>query len=277
MKAIAVTGGKGGVGKSTITCLLANKLIESGKKIVLADLDVECPNDYLLLGEKLDNQIESIEADFPVLDKKKCQKCGKCVEVCQENAIFQSSKDEYPIFFNNLCSACGACKLACPYGAIGSKKEEIGKVFINKISENYTLVTGEARACLEETGPIVTKAREVAKRIAEEKKADYLIIDTAAGLHCPVISALLEVEKAYLVTEPTPLGVHDLKLIIDLLSELKIKSEIIINQSDMGETEKIEAMAKKNNLKIKAQIPFDKDIVAGYSKGKMDKVSNKYL
>ena len=90
MEKIAITGGKGGTGKSTMAILLANKYLKEGKRVILADCDVECPNDYLILGQKLKKPVQKIYADFPRIDKSKCQKCGKCVEVCRQNAIFQA-------------------------------------------------------------------------------------------------------------------------------------------------------------------------------------------
>ena len=108
MKQIAVTGGKGGTGKSTYSVLLANKLLKDGKKVILVDCDVECPNDYLLLGQKLERPESFVYAKFPVLDKTKCDKCGQCVKVCRSHAIFQAP-DKYPVFLPELCSACGAC------------------------------------------------------------------------------------------------------------------------------------------------------------------------
>ena len=113
---VAVSGVKGGVGKSTFSVLLALKLAKEKKKVMLCDLDVECPNDYLLLNQKLENP-EKIYTYLPKLKEEKCKKCGLCSKVCKENAIFQAP-GKYPIFFRDLCSACGACMIVCPEGAI---------------------------------------------------------------------------------------------------------------------------------------------------------------
>ena len=76
MKKIAITGGKGGTGKSTVSVLMANELIKKKKKVVLVDGDIECPNDHLLLGQKLGKPEKKIYFDFPKLIKEKCKKCG---------------------------------------------------------------------------------------------------------------------------------------------------------------------------------------------------------
>ena len=268
IRKIAITGGKGGVGKSTIAVLFANKLLKKGKKVILCDCDIECPNDYLLLGQKLKKPQQKVTAEFPKLIKSKCQKCGLCVKTCRSNAIFQQA-GKYPIFIKDLCSACGACWIVCPHKAIQPKKEEIGKIFLEKIKKNYWLITGLAKPALEETGPVVAQTKKFALDFAEKRKADVVLFDTAAGTHCPVISALLDCDLAYCVTEPTPMGAMDLKLILDLCQKLKVPAKIILNQADLGDKTKIEKIAKEYKTKIEEEIPYSKKIVEAYSKGKL--------
>lgn len=263
-KKIAITGSKGGTGKSTISVLMANELLDKGKRVILCDCDVECPNDYLLLGQKLKKSQKKIYADFPKLDKKKCNKCGLCVKTCRSNAIFQAP-GEYPIFIKELCSACGACSIVCPFKAIQPEKEQIGEVFLNKVKKDYWLITGLAKSGLEETGPVVTQTKKFVLDLAKKIKPDVILFDTAAGTHCPVISALLDCDLAYIVTEPTPMGNHDLKLILDLCQKLKLPAEIILNQADLGS----KAGVKKIAGKIKKEIPYSEDLVKAYSKGQL--------
>lgn len=275
MMIIASTGGKGGVGKSTFAILLAFKLSKQGKKVVLADLDVECPNDYLLLGQKL-KKAGNTYAEYPELIKKKCKKCGLCAQRCKEHAIFWV-KDQYPIFLHDLCSSCGACWLTCPFGAIKPKKKVSGEYFINRISKNFWLITGKAKAGVSETGPIVREVKEKAIEFAKKNHADYLIIDTAPGMHCNVIQALLNVDKAYAVTEPTPLGAHDLSLILQLAEKLKIPVEIVLNKSNVGSKEKIEEIAKKFRTKISVEIPYSEELIKAYCEKKLDRMVDAIL
>ena len=263
IKTIAITGGKGGTGKSTVAILMANDFVKKSKKVVLVDCDVECPNDYLLIGAKLEKAKKRVYADFPALDKKKCQKCGLCVKTCRENAVFQKPGD-YPTFIKDLCSNCGACWIVCPHKAIKTKKEEIGKVYLNRIN-NFWLITGLAKAGLEETGPVVVETKKIALDFAKKIKADYILFDTAAGTHCPVISALLDCDFAYCVTEPTPMGAYDLNLILDLCKKLKIPTKVILNQSDLGDRKLIK--------KVDKEIPYSKEIVKAYSKGQLLKLN----
>ncbi len=257
MEKIAITGGKGGTGKSTVAILTAADFLKKGKKVVLVDCDVECPNDYLILGEKLEEK-EKIYGDFPVLIKEKCKKCGLCARTCRENAIFQKPGD-YPVFLEDLCTGCGACWTVCPHGAIKPEKREIGKIYLNKI-DNLVLITGEAKPGLEETGPVVEATKKFAEKVS--KNADVILFDTAAGTHCPVINALVGTDKAYAVTEPTPMGKYDLKLILELCKKLEIPAKIILNQADLGDKGLIKG-------KIEKEIPYSKELAKAYSQGSL--------
>jgi len=268
VKKIAITGGKGGTGKSTVAILFANQLFKKGKKVILCDCDVECPNDYLLIGQKLIKPVKKIYAKFPKLDKKKCAKCGLCAKTCRSNAIFQAP-GKYPVFIKDLCSNCGACWIVCPHKAIKPKKEEAGKIFINKIKENFWLITGLAKPGLEETGPIVTETKKFALKFAEQERTDIILFDTAAGIHCPVISALLECDLAYAITEPTPMGTYDLNLILDLCKKLKISTKVILNQADFGDKQGIEKIAKNYKIKIEKEFPYSRELIEAYSKGRL--------
>jgi len=269
---IASTGGKGGTGKSTFAVLLALKLSKRGEKVVLCDCDVECPNDYLLLNEKISDP-KPIYQELPELDEAKCEKCGLCSTVCKENAIFWV-KEKYPMFFLDLCSGCGACWIVCPNKAIKTKKEIAGESFVNVVNKNLWLVTGRSKPGISETGPIVREVKRRATKLAEEVDADFMIVDTSPGTHCNVIQALLKCEKAYVVTEPTPLGAHDASLILDLLQKMRVPSEIVLNKADVGDKETIEKIASKFGVSITMEIPYSDELVRAYSQGKLESMVN---
>lgn len=265
LKKIAITGGKGGTGKSTVAILLANKFTKEGKKVVLVDCDVECPNDYLILGQNLKRPVKRVYTQFPKLEQAKCKKCGLCVKSCKNNSIFQAP-GQYPIFLEELCSGCGVCWSICPNQAIKAKKREIGKIFINQIKNLY-LITGIAKPVLEETSPVVRGTKDYALDFANKVKADYIIFDTAAGTHCSVIMALLDNDLAYAVTEPTPMGAYDLDLILNLCRKLKIPVQTILNRADLGNKKVINKVTKKYRNKIVEEIPYSKELVKSYSIG----------
>jgi len=273
LKKIGITGGKGGTGKSTFAILLASRLANSGKKVILCDCDVECPNDYLILGKKLNNSVKNTFIEFPAIIKKKCKKCGLCVKACRQNAIFQPRDKngdlDYPVFIKDLCSGCGACWSICPFGAIKQKKKKNGQIYLEQIRDNFWLITGLADPGLEETGPIVREAKKFASDFAKRKKADYILFDTAAGTHCPVVSALLGSDFAYCVTEPTPMGAYDLKLILKLCQKIGVHTKIILNQSDLGNKRLIKSVSDEFSVGIEEEIPYSKKIAEAYSKGRL--------
>ena len=270
MQTIASSGVKGGVGKSTFAILLSLKMVKQGKKVVLCDCDVECPNDYLILGQKLKNP-KPIYQEFPKLNKKKCKKCGLCSKVCRNHAIFWV-EGEYPEFILNLCTGCKACLVFCPYKAIEKRRKIVGKSFVNKVKNNFWLITGKSKAGISETGGIVREVKRRALEFAKEVNADYLIIDTAAGAHCNTIQALMNSNKIYAVTEPTPLGAHDLQVMLELAKIMKIPAEIVLNKADVGNKKGIEKIAKKFKTKISVEIPYSEELIAAYSSGNLEKI-----
>jgi MinD superfamily P-loop ATPase len=272
IKKIVVTGGKGGTGKSTFAVLLANEYARRGKKIVLCDCDVECPNDYLLVNKKLKKPRQKIYTFFPRLDKRKCKKCGLCSRHCRNNAIFYIP-NQYPVFLKDLCSGCGVCWNICPYKAIKPKKEKIGEIYLNKIRKNFWLITGVINSKIQETASAVSQVKKFSISLAEKKEIEIIIFDTAAGTHCPVVKTIIDTDKAELVTEPTPMGAHDLEIMIDLLRKFKLRSEIIINQMNLGNKSLIFKIAQKNQIKIKKEIPYSKEIANAYSKGQLLRIN----
>ena len=222
-----------------------------------------------MLNQKLSSKpVKKIFAKFPVLDKIKCHRCGLCAEKCRFNAIF-APKDKYPIFLHQLCANCGLCWNLCPFNAIKVKKKIIGQVFANKINDNFYLITGQTVGIVDETGPVVRQTRRYALKLAQELKTNKVIIDTAPGTHCNVINALLGADESLAVTEPTPLGAHDLKLILALCKKLKIPAKIVLNQSDLGDEKLIP--------NVHYRIPYSKKISQAYFEGKLNQLNLKKL
>lgn len=273
MKLIAATGGKGGTGKSTFALMLAFKNLEQNKRVLLADCDVECPNNYLLLGiENLSNLIKKTYAYYPKIDSDKCQKCGLCVSKCPNSALFQPPND-IPTLKEDLCSSCGVCWTICPTNAIEKVAKQNGEIFQNELEDNFTLLTGRSIPGVRETSPIVEEIRDYIDEIAYEY--DTVIIDTAAGTHCTVMSALDKVDLAYAVTEPTPVGAHDLDLILEVLNVLDVESKIVLNRSDVGNKDIIRNISKKRDTPIAYEIPYDSKLAKVYSNGEF--LQNKKL
>ena len=259
---IAITGGKGGTGKSTVAVAIAH-LLSKSKKVLLIDLDVDCPGDHLLSSLELE-KVTDIENMIPKIDQSKCMKCGKCASVCPENAM-AFVKGNFPILVPEQCIGCGACKIVCPFGAITEEKQVIGEIFKAERG-NLTLISGKMKPGIEESSLVVNAVKKYVAPF--EKEYDHIIIDTAAGTHCPVIAALLDVEYALAITEPTALGAHDLDLILDLTRKLGIPFQIMLNRSGIGPENLIEEVRAKHNTQIIAKLPYSKEIERFYSLGK---------
>ncbi|MBW2979147.1 P-loop ATPase [Candidatus Woesearchaeota archaeon] len=272
-KTIAVTGGKGGTGKSTISTLLAIGLSKE-YRVLLVDADADCPNLHIILKAKR-KLLSEVKQTIPKWDFSKCIKCGKCSQVCKENAIV-FVKGKYPIFVKEQCIGCNACRIICPTKAIGKAEQKIGAIYFSEINSlnlsNLHLISSEMLITYEETSPIVNALKKEVSKFKD--KYDFVIIDTAAGTHCNVISALLGVDFALAVTEPTPLGAHDLSLILSLTKKLNIPAFVLLNKANMAKSkaEEIKSIATQFNTEIVSEIPYDKKIFEAYSSANLEKM-----
>ncbi|MEA3266946.1 MAG: (4Fe-4S)-binding protein, partial [Candidatus Fermentibacteria bacterium] len=92
------------------------------------------------------------------------------------------------------------------------------------------------------------------------------VIDSPPGTSCPVIEAIGESDYVLLVTEPTPFGLHDLKLAVDTVRELSIPFSVIINRFDEGDSG-VEDYCNSENIHIMVRIPHRRAMAEAYSRG----------
>jgi MinD superfamily P-loop ATPase len=252
---ISVASGKGGTGKTTVSTNMAVSL-ESDVQIL--DCDVEEPNAHLFIQPVIE-KVERITIPVPEVDMKKCNLCGKCGEICQFKAIVVIGDIVLP--FHELCHSCGGCFEVCPEKAIFGKERELG-IIEQGHRNGLEFVHGRLRIGEAMSPPLISKVREYTR------PGILTIIDAPPGTSCPVIASMTGADFILLVTEPTPFGLHDLKLAVGAVNILGIPCGLVINRSDIGNDE-VKKYATQNNIPVLMEIPFDRRIAEAYSKGEM--------
>ncbi|MBU4304044.1 MAG: ATP-binding protein [Candidatus Omnitrophica bacterium] len=255
---ISIASGKGGTGKTTIAVNLALSL----KNVQFLDCDVEEPNAHLFLKPHIKKK-EKACIPIPEVDETKCTYCGRCREVCAYNAIvvFPGSDNKKGSFliFPHLCHGCGACSLLCPQGAIKEVNKEIGAIEIGD-KNGMQFIHGRLNIGEAMSPPLIRQVKEYVNATRT------VIIDAPPGTSCPVITAVKGSDFCVLVTEPTPFGLNDLVLAVEVLRKLKIPFGVVINRADIGD-DKVELYCKEYNIPILMRIPFDREIAELYSNG----------
>jgi MinD superfamily P-loop ATPase len=261
---ITVASGKGGTGKTLVSTNLAAALVLSGNEnVTYMDCDVEEPNGHIFLKPRL-TKVEAVNIAVPTCNKERCDYCGKCAEVCQFNAILVA-KNLF-LVFEEMCHGCGSCILACPNKALTEKSRKIGVVEsgVSMLGDNKQLNFFHGKLNIgEPMAPPVIKALK--KHINKE---DIVILDAPPGTSCPVVESITNSDFVVLVTEPTPFGLHDLKLAVDVVRKLKVPLGVVLNKSGIGNAE-VNNFCNQENIPILLSIPHDKSIAHTYSKGEL--------
>ncbi len=241
---------------------MAVNLALSLKNIQLLDCDVEEPNAHIFLKPRISGEQKAV-IPVPEIDEAKCTYCGKCREVCAYHAIAvipgSEGKKGNVLIFPHLCHGCGACSLLCPEGAIKETDREIG-VIEKGGKGGFRFVHGRLNIGEAMSPPVI---RQVKQHIDPLRT---VIIDAPPGTSCPVIAAVKGSDFCILVTEPTPFGLNDLILAVEVLRKIKIPFGVVINRADIGDG-KVEDYCRKEGISILMEIPFSKDIAVNYSEG----------
>ena len=248
---IAVLSGKGGTGKTTVSISLA---FISG--ITILDMDIEAPNTQLFLKGKQfeENKVKSY---YPEVDMSKCNLCGECGKFCRFNAIIPAKNRV--IVFEESCHDCGGCEIVCKSGAITWRAREIGKIFCGKTYFNSKMEYGKLN--IGEMSGV-----KIIKQMYRENIEKNLIIDCPPGTSCTTVAAVEKSDYAIVVTELSPFGLSDMKLVVKLLRDLKVPFGVVINKDDSKEN-LVENYCQEEGIEILEKIPFDREIAKNYSEG----------
>jgi MinD superfamily P-loop ATPase len=252
---IGVASGKGGTGKTTIATSFAAVL---GSRAQLIDCDVEEPNCHILMKPVLQTS-EPVSIPVPVVDMDKCTLCGKCGDICKFAAILLIG--DQVLTFPEMCHGCGGCLLLCPEKAVREVPRELG-VLETGFAGPVEFVQGRLTVGEAMSPPLI---RAVKEKINPNK---VVILDAPPGASCPVINTVIGSDFIILVTEPTPFGLHDLKIAVEALSPLQIPFGVILNRSDIGDGE-ARRFCDESDIPVLAEIPHSMRIAEGYAKGNL--------
>jgi len=249
---IAVASGKGGTGKTSVTVNIALSL----GKVQVLDCDVEEPNVHILL-RPTDEGTFPVKLLVPKILEEKCDYCGECARFCQFNALFVAG--ETAMVFPELCHSCGGCSIVCPRDAIIEEPRNIGRV-VKGSAGDIDLIYGEINVGEALAVPVIAAVKD------HIDEGSTIIIDSAPGCACPLVETVHGVDFCLLVTEPTPFGLHDLQVAVEVVRILNIPMGVVVNFAGIGDRE-VYDFCEEQDIPVIMEIPFDRRIAELYSKG----------
>jgi MinD superfamily P-loop ATPase len=249
---VSVASGKGGTGKTSVA---VNMALSVGN-VQLLDCDVEEPNAHLLLHPKMHKR-EPVTTPVPSINEKLCDHCGECSKFCQYNALFTSP--EKVLVFPELCHSCGGCAMVCPKNAISWKQNRIGVLNFGSLRD-LALVYGE----LEVGEPMAVPVIKAVKK--QMRKGKNVILDSPPGASCPFVETVRGSDFCVLVTEPTPFGLHDLKIAVQVLKIMAVPFGVVVNRAGLGDR-KVYDYCKTEGIRVMMEIPYQRKIAELYSRG----------
>ena len=261
MKQLLILSGKGGTGKTTI----ASAFIKLANAKSYADCDVDAPNLHLITEQSS----QPMKTDYYGLPKAEinpelCIECDRCRQNCRFDSISVDKKYKVDPF---ACEGCGVCKAVCPVEAISLKPAVAGELMLYA-NEEEVFSTAQLKMGSGTSGMLVTEVKKQMK--SEIVNANLAIIDGSPGIGCPVIASLSGVDMVLIVAEPSISGISDLERIIKTAAKFGTMTVICINKFDTNveNTEKIEALCKKQRLTFMGRIPFDSNAVKAINNGR---------
>lgn len=250
---IAVASGKGGTGKTTVAVNLA---LAARTPVRLLDCDVEAPNAHLFLKGDIVRQ-RILTMPVPSIDETKCDGCGQCSQFCAYNAIV--SFGTVPLISSEMCHGCGGCMRVCPQKAIREVERRIG-VVDTMACGRVTLSQGRMDIGIALAPPLI-------RAVKEEAQDDLIVLDAPPGASCPVIATLRGVDFVVLVTEPTPFGLNDLRLAVEVVRALNLPFGVVVNRAQEAD-EWVRPYLAREKIALLVEIPDDRRVAQAYAMGR---------
>jgi MinD superfamily P-loop ATPase len=258
---VAIASGKGGTGKTTLATNLSAYLSEE-VEVGLVDLDVEEPNSGLFIRGEFVHKEDKYKM-IPNWEQDQCTLCGLCQEVCNFHAVIKLS--DQVMLFSELCHSCYACSELCPASALPMVPQKMGEMSHFR-NGNLSFVESRLDIGQEQAVPLIAQTKEYIDTCFSEKTLK--LYDSPPGTSCPVIEVVKDVDFVILVTEPTPFGLHDLRLAVDTMRELGKEYGVVINRQGIGNSGVLD-FCMKENIPVLAKISNDRRIAELYSRGEL--------
>ncbi len=262
MKEIVVISGKGGTGKTSIVASFA----VLAKNTVLADCDVDAADLHLVLEPRIVRRNQFSGGSQARIMPGHCTACGKCEEVCRFDAIFYDGPGNGRVAKTYrvdpiACEGCGVCAYFCAENAIEFAPVVNGEWFVSD-TRCGPMVHARLGVAQENSGKLVSIVRTEAKKLAEQRNLDLVIIDGSPGIGCPVIASISGADLVLVVTEPTLSGLHDLGRVADLTKHFGIETLVCVNKWDLNKdiSLEIERLASRKGLSMAGNVRYDRAV-----------------
>jgi len=262
MKELVVVSGKGGTGKTSIVASFA--VLAEGA--VLADCDVDASDLHLVLEPRILRESEFSGGSRARIMSDRCTGCAKCEQLCRFDAVHCDGPGNECVGKTYrvdplACEGCGVCAHFCEAEAVEFAPVVNGHWYVSE-TRCGPMVHAKLGIAAENSGKLVSVVRQEAKKTAEERGLDLVLVDGAPGIGCPVIASITASSLVLIVTEPTLSGLHDLERVADLTRHFGIETLVAINKSDLN-TElcgEIKCRASERGLSVVGKVRYDRSV-----------------
>jgi MinD superfamily P-loop ATPase len=276
MRELVVISGKGGTGKTSLVASFAALAGSTGSRqagnAVLADCDVDAADLHLVLAPTILRREEFRCGHTAILRQHDCIGCGACLARCRFDAVRKTDGGAGEATFTidpTACEGCGVCVWSCPVKAIDFPERLSGEWYVSD-TRHGPMVHARLTPGGENSGKLVAKVRETARTLAEERKADLILVDGPPGIGCAVIASVSGASQVLVVTEPTLSGAHDMQRVLELTRHFHIPTAVCVNKWDLNAemTERIEAEARQVGVIIAGRVRYGRAVTDAQLQGR---------